>query len=947
MSENAALLLVDDRPENLTALKAVLADEGADLVTATSGNEALSLTLKRDFALILLDVQMPEMDGFETAELIRANPKTRHLPVIFITAGMNDARLQFKGYELGAVDYLIKPFEPQLLRSKTRVFCDLYRQRRQLESIQVLLELKIGERVAQLRESEERFRLLATHAPAGIYLLDAGGQCVFVNPSWCEISGLNPEEAAGEGWTRTVHPDDRERVSAAWRRAQETRGEASFDYRFVHPNGRIAWVSDNLIVLRSDRDEVTGYLGTNWDITLRKRDEERERVRAEVMASLAHGASLPELLQLVAAGVQRLGAASACSVRLLEDGTEESAVERATHGDRGAVHVEPIRALNGDILGELRCTGIVPNPREGPDIDVLREAAQLAALVIERKRTENELRIAASVHQALREGIIVTDADTNIIAVNPAFTRLSGYTAEEVVGRNPRILQSGRHDKTFYELMWDSIKKTGRWQGEIWNRRKTGEAYLEWLAIDTLYDSNGEVLRRIGLVSDITEQKRAEETIWRQANYDPLTELPNRRLFLDRLKHETVRAQRSGRLVALLFIDLDRFKDVNDTFGHHTGDLLLVEAARRISECVRVTDTVARLGGDEFTVIMADLVHTDRVSQIAQEMLESLAQPFKLRGEIAYVSASIGITLFPSDSQDVEVLLTNADQAMYVSKGLGRNRYSYFTGSLQATAQTRLQLGKDLRGALAAGQLELYAQPIVELGSGRVVKAEALLRWRHPAYGMVPPVQFIPIAEESNLINEIGDWVFKESARTAKQWYEARAADAANGECIQISVNKSPRQFLSGNTEETWVEYLRQLGLPTECIAIEITEGVLLDDRPEVARKLAQFHDAGIRVSLDDFGTGYSAMAYLKTFPIDYLKIDRLFVRDMATDPNANAIVEAIIVMAHKLGLKVIAEGIETAEQRDMLKAAGCDYGQGFLFARPIPAIEVAAAYPR
>jgi diguanylate cyclase (GGDEF)-like protein/PAS domain S-box-containing protein len=567
--------------------------------------------------------------------------------------------------------------------------------------------------------------------------------------------------------------------------------------------------------------------------------------------------------------------------------------------------------------------------------------------VIERKRTENALRIAASVHQALREGIVVTDADNKIIAVNPAFTRLSGYTAAEVIGRDPSILKSGRHDKAFYEIMWDSLAKTGRWQGEIWNRRKTGEAYPEWLSIETLYDESGKVLRRIALVSDITDQKRAEETIWRQANYDPLTELPNRRLFLDRLKHETARAQRAGRQVALLFIDLDRFKDVNDTFGHHTGDLLLVEAARRISECVRVTDTVARLGGDEFTVIMADLVHTDRVSQIAQEMLDALAQPFNLRGEVAYVSASIGITLFPGDTQEVETLLTNADQAMYVSKGLGRNRYSYFTGSLQATAQTRLQLGKDLRGALAAGQLELYAQPIVELASGHVVKAEALLRWRHPAYGMVPPMQFIPIAEESNLINEIGDWVFRESARMAKRWQDMRLEDAPNGQGIQISVNKSPRQFLSGNTEETWIDYLKQLGLPAKCIAIEITEGVLLHDRPEVARKLAQFHEAGVRVSLDDFGTGYSAMAYLKTFPIDYLKIDRLFVRDMASDPNANAIVEAIIVMAHKLGLKVIAEGIETAEQRDMLKTAGCDYGQGFLFAKPMPAGDVATKYPR
>ena len=383
MNDNAALLLVDDRPENLTALKAVLADEGADLVTASSGNEALSLTLKRDFALVLLDVQMPDMDGFETAELIRANPKTRHLPVIFVTAGLNDTKLQFKGYELGAVDYLIKPFEPQLLRSKARVFCDLYRQRRQLESVQVLLELKISERVAQLRESEERFRFLATRSPVGIYQLDAGGQCMFVNPFWCEMAGLSAQEAAGQGWTRTVHKDDRPMVAAAWRRAQETLGEASVEYRFVHRNGRIVWVSDNLIVLRNERNEVSGYLGTNWDITLRKRGEERERVSAEVMEKLAHGAPLAELLQLISAGVERLNAAASCSVCLHDDKEEGRTQERETQDRANAEYAMPIHGLNGDLLGELRCTAIEPTSHDEPAMDVLREAARLAAIVIE------------------------------------------------------------------------------------------------------------------------------------------------------------------------------------------------------------------------------------------------------------------------------------------------------------------------------------------------------------------------------------------------------------------------------------------------------------------------------------------------------------------------------------------------------------------------------------
>jgi EAL domain-containing protein (putative c-di-GMP-specific phosphodiesterase class I) len=305
------------------------------------------------------------------------------------------------------------------------------------------------------------------------------------------------------------------------------------------------------------------------------------------------------------------------------------------------------------------------------------------------------------------------------------------------------------------------------------------------------------------------------------------------------------------------------------------------------------------------------------------------------------VTASIGITIFPGDADNVAALLNNADQDMYAAKAEGRNRFSYFTTSMQVAAQTRLLFSNDLRNAIAADQLEVYLQPIVELATGRIYKAEALLRWHHPTHGMVGPARFIPIAEEIGLINEIGDWAFKESARTAKRWYDAGLLEATDDGLIQISVNKSPRQFFSGNTHETWIDYLKEIGLPAKCIAIEITEGLLLDDRPEVAEKLKQFRDAGFQISLDDFGTGYSAMSYLKRFPLDYLKIDQTFVREMTSDHGDQAIVEAIIVMAHKLGLKVIAEGVETAEQSAMLKAAGCDYGQGYLFARPMPAGEM------
>ncbi|MDO8788234.1 MAG: EAL domain-containing protein [Sulfuritalea sp.] len=994
MLEKVALLLVDDRPENLVALEAVLGNQELNLVTAASGNDALRHTLKQDFALVLLDVQMPGMDGFETAELMRSNPKTRHLPIIFVTAGMKDIQLQFKGYELGAVDYLIKPFEPHILQSKVKVFCDLYRQRHQLESHQLLLESRIKERVAELRESEERFRMLATHAPVGIYQIDSEGYCHFVNPRWCEIAGLSVDEAAGQGWTRTIHPDDRDAVASIWQKALSPGGEWSMDYRFLRADGRVVWVSGNAVAMHNDKGEVTGYLGNILEITVRKRREQRQRTRSTVTGRLAEDCTLAEILHLIAEGAERQAHGMSCSILLLDqpheqliygaapslphrvssarmsiaDSSRASCAATANHGKRLIVDdiradracddcrppsaadeqvscwSEPILAMNGDVLGVFAFCWEQPAAPDAADIELMHEAAQLAGLAIERKRTENELQIAASVHQAISEAITVTDANNRIIAINPAFTQVTGYAPHEAIGRHANLLKSGRHDLPFYQAMWHALDTTGRWQGEIWNRRKCGDVYPEWLSINTIYDGDGKVLRRIAMFSDITEKKRTEETIWRQANYDSLTELPNRRLFRDRLQQEVLKAERGGLHVALLFVDLDRFKEVNDSLGHHTGDLLLIEAARRVCECVRTTDTVARLGGDEFTVIMSDLADTDRVGEVAQAMLQTLAAPFALGPEAVYVSASIGITIYPNDADDVESLLKNADQAMYAAKEQGRNRFSYFTASMQATAQTRLLLSNDLRNAIAAGQLEVHLQPIVELATGRIIKAEALLRWRHPTYGMVAPARFIPIAEEIGLINEIGDWVFKESARTAKRWYDAGLLKPTDDGLIQISINKSPRQFFSGNTQETWIDYLKEIGLPARCIAIEITEGVLLDDRPEVAAKLLQFRAAGFRVSLDDFGTGYSAMSYLKKFPLDFLKVDQTFVRDMATDRGDQAIVEAIIVMAHKLGLKVIAEGVETAEQRELLQAAGCDYGQGYLFAMPMPAAEMLLA---
>jgi diguanylate cyclase (GGDEF)-like protein/PAS domain S-box-containing protein len=557
--------------------------------------------------------------------------------------------------------------------------------------------------------------------------------------------------------------------------------------------------------------------------------------------------------------------------------------------------------------------------------------------ISQRKRVEEVLQLSSMVLQNSSEGMMVTDENNQIITINPAFTNITGYSFDDVKGKNPRILKSDRHDTAFYRAMWGEITTNGQWQGEIWDKRKNGETHAKWLTINTIRDKDGKIHRYVALFSDITEKKKSEELIWRQANFDTLTGLPNRDMFRDRLGQEVKKSIRADRSLALLLVDLDQFKEVNDTLGHSVGDMLLKDAAQRISACVRESDTVARLGGDEFTIVLSEISDSSNVDDVAQKIISKLAEPFQLGSEVVYVSASIGITLYPNDATDIDELFKNADQAMYVAKKKGRNRSSYFTASLQVAAQTKLRLTNDLHGALEANQFRLHFQPIVAMSTGRIHKAEALLRWQHPERGLMGPMEFIPLAEDTGLINEIGDWVFKESARWAKQWCDRFGDD------FQVSVNKSPVQFRAEGYQFAvkWFEYLRELGLSGGNTVIEITEGLLLNADTHVTDELLRLRDAGIQVAIDDFGTGYSSLSYLKKFDIDYLKIDRSFVNNLETDANNMALSEAIIVMAHKLGLKVIAEGVETEGQRKLLTNAGCDYAQGYLFSKAVPPEEL------
>jgi diguanylate cyclase (GGDEF)-like protein/PAS domain S-box-containing protein len=553
----------------------------------------------------------------------------------------------------------------------------------------------------------------------------------------------------------------------------------------------------------------------------------------------------------------------------------------------------------------------------------------------EWKKTERALQLSAMVYEAIGEAIMIASADQKIIAVNPAFTRLSAYSEQELIGQAVGLLLAGPKGLDSNGELLQRLEKVGHCQGKVWHRHKNGEEYPEWLRIDTIYDQRGKVKYRVNMFSGITDQKLAEDTIWQQANFDFLTGLPNRSMFHDRLEQEMRKSSRSGLPLALMFIDMDRFKEINDTLGHDVGDVLLKQVACRLSACIRHADTVARLGGDEFTVILGELDDPDSVERVAQDILKALSDPFVIDAETLYISASIGITLFPHDASTIDTLLKNADQAMYAAKNLGRNQFSYFMPSMQRAAQLRMRTVNDLRRALALNQLHLLYQPIVELASGRIRKAEALVRWQHPLRGEISPSEFIPLAEETGLIGAIGEWVLRQALNQAMSW--RGTVDRQ----FQVSVNMSPAQFRKhGPDAGGWLRRLGSSGLlgryADAQIIVEITEGMLLESTHSIRDQLLSLRDSGIPVSIDDFGTGYSSLSYLKKFHIDYLKIDRSFVVKMEAGSDDLALCEAIVVMGHKLGIKVIAEGVETKEQRDLLAAAGCDFGQGYLFSPPV-----------
>ena len=554
-----------------------------------------------------------------------------------------------------------------------------------------------------------------------------------------------------------------------------------------------------------------------------------------------------------------------------------------------------------------------------------------------RRAAEAETLLAASVFHNTAEAILITDPGSRILSVNPAFSEITGYPAEEVIGRTPRLLKSEHHDPAFYEVMWQDLASHGHWKGQIWNRRKDGEAFLAWQTITAVRDDKGTVLRYLSVFNDMTEVHRKDEHIRHQAFHDALTGLPNRLLLHDRLGHAIEIARREQGLVALLFLDLDRFKVVNDSLGHDIGDMLLVEITGRLTAALRKSDTIARLGGDEFVVVVSDFEGIGEIAEVAEKIIETVALPLMIRGHDIQVGASIGIALFPRDGDDVTVLMKDADTAMYRAKASGRNTFRFFDAEMDGAAVERLKLEAELRRALEQGEFELYYQPKIDLASGRVSGAEALIRWNSPERGLVPPDVFIPLAEETGLIVGIGDWVIDQACRQMADWGRLGVPP------VKVAVNVSSRQFLDPSFAEKIAALLGRHRIDPALLEVELTESTVMAEPERAVAQFLHLREVGVSVSVDDFGTGYSSLAYLKRLPLDTIKIDRSFIHQVDSESDNAAIVRAIIGLGDALGMSTIAEGVETSAEERHLQAAGCNDAQGFRYARPLPADQFAA----
>ncbi|MEI7996077.1 MAG: EAL domain-containing protein, partial [Methylococcaceae bacterium] len=799
----------------------------------------------------------------------------------------------------------------------------------------------------RLSSSENKYRSLVELAGDAIFLADiATGTIVDCNKNATELLGKTKDEIIGSHQSE-LHPADKASYyQKVFKSHIETGNDIAEDLLVVHKDGHTIPVDIRATVIKFE--DVTLILGIFRNITLRKQQNDelnRTKKRYDLATSIGKIGIWDwnfvtgdlvwndETFRIFGFEPNALRPSYELFLDMIHPKDRknlDSAVQAALFEKKD--YSEDCRVLLGN--GEKRichATGEVEFNEAGEPVRMLGTFQDIT----ERKQAEEALRIAATAFES-QEGVLVTDANQAILRVNQAFTNITGYTAEEVTGKTPRILCSGRHDTHFYATMWDCINNTGSWQGEVWNQRKDGEIYPAFLAITEVTGQNGMITNYVATFTDTSLSKAAAEKIEYLAFYDPLTGLPNRRLLQDRLQAAMASSHRSGRQGGLLFMDADNFKILNDTLGHDKGDLLLQLIARRLEPCVRECDTVARLGGDEFVLMLEDLSEQTldaaaQIEVIGNKILATLNQPYLLGMNEYRNTASIGATLFNGHEQSADELLKQADIAMYQAKASGRNTLRFFDPQMQATISARVELEADLRLALKENQFMLYYQPQVR-HNRQIMGAEVLVRWQHPQRALVFPGDFIPLAEETNLILPIGQWVLETACAQIKMW-----EGSEHTRHLDLAVNVSACQFYQADFVEQVTQVINCTMISPDKLKLELTESLVLNDIDDTILKMKALRQIGVRFSMDDFGTGYSSLASLKKLPISQLKIDKSFVRDILNDPDDMIIVRTIIAMAKNMGLSVIAEGVETEAQRVFLEQHDCPVFQGYLFSKPVP----------